>query len=319
MALCSLRTRLAITWRSQRRSFASVSEASQKRLLSQDDWTAFQLERAERTILSKSFYPDALLYSQRRPSPADIFSKFGSTETRDNTWQPHHPLHRPTAPRDLTISALLAAGAHLGHHRSLLNPNFIPYAYGTRADITIIDLERTLPHLRRAAALVRAVASRDGTILFVGTRPDLRPTVLKAAQRIGSQAYHLGEKWLPGTLTNKVHFFGPDVTRSERVVPDLVIFLNPIPNLHAIRECAIEHVPTIGIVDSNVDPRIVMYPIPGNDESTRTAELIAGVLSIAGREGVEIAGEKAKIVAEQAKKRAHTARSMARRRTLQVD
>jgi small subunit ribosomal protein S2 len=102
------------------------------------------------------------------------------------------------------------------------------------------------------------------------------------------------------------------VTKSERVVPDLVIFLNPIPNLHAIRECAIEHVPTIGIVDSNVDPRIVMYPIPANDESTRTAELIAGVLSIAGREGVELA-------AEQAEKRAHSARSMAKHRTLQVD
>ena len=99
---------------------------------------------------------------------------------------------------------------------------------------------------------------------------------------------------------------------SERVVPDLVIFLNPIPNLHAIRECAIEHVPTIGIVDSNVDPRIVMYPIPANDESTRTAELVAGVLSIAGREGVAIAAEKAE-------KRAYSARSIAKRRTLQVD
>ena len=246
------------------------------------------------------------------PSPVDIFSKFGSTQTRDNTWQPHHPLHRPTAPRDLTLSALLAAGAHLGHHRSLLNPNFIPYAYGTRADITIIDLERTIPHLRRAAALVRAIASRDGTIVFVGTRPDLRPTVLKAAQRIGSQGYHVGEKWLPGTLTNKVHFFGPEAAKTERVVPDLVIFLNPIPNLHAIRECAIEHVPTIGIVDTNVDPRVVMYPIPANDESTRTAELIAGVLSIAGREGIEIA-------AERAKKRVHSARFKARHRTLQAD
>jgi len=159
---------------------------------------------------------------------------------------------------------------------------------------------------------VRAVASRDGTIVFVGTRADLRPAVLKAAKRIGPQAYHVGEKWLPGTLTNKVHFFGPEASQNERVVPDLVIFLNPIPNLHAIRECAIEHVPTIGIIDSNVDPRIVMYPIPANDESTRTAELIAGVLSIAGREGVELA-------AEQAQKRAHTARSMAKHRTLQVD
>jgi small subunit ribosomal protein S2 len=159
---------------------------------------------------------------------------------------------------------------------------------------------------------VRAVAARDGTIVFVGTRPDLRPAVLKSAKRVGSQGYHVGEKWLAGTLTNKVHFFGPEVSSSERVVPDLVIFLNPIPNLHAIRECAIEHVPTIGIVDSNVDPRIVMYPIPANDESTRTAELIAGVLSIAGREGVEMA-------AEQAQKRARSAQSMAKHRTLEVD
>jgi small subunit ribosomal protein S2 len=159
---------------------------------------------------------------------------------------------------------------------------------------------------------VRAVASHDGTIVFVGTRPDLRPAVLKASKRIGPQGYHVGEKWLAGTLTNKVHFFGPEVSTSERVVPDLVIFLNPIPNLHAIRECAIEHVPTIGIVDSNVDPRIVMYPIPANDESTRTAELIAGVLSIAGREGVEIA-------AERAQKRARTAKSIAKHRTLNVD
>jgi small subunit ribosomal protein S2 len=62
--------------------------------------------------------------------------------------------------------------------------------------------------------------------------------------------------------------------------------------MNVIRECAIEHVPTIGIIDSNVDPRIVMYPIPANDESTQTAELVAGILSIAGREGVAIRAEE---------------------------
>jgi len=109
--------------------------------------------------------------------------------------------------------------------------------------------------------------------------------VRKAAERIGSQAFHVGERWLPGTLTNQLQLFGPDVATGQRVTPDLVIFLNPMANAHAIRECAIQHIPTIGIVDSNVDPRVVMYPIPANDESSRTAELIAGVLSIAGREG----------------------------------
>lgn len=169
-----------------------------------------------------------------------------------------------------------------------MNPNFIPYAYGTRAGVTIIDLDHTLPALRRAAKLVRSVAVNDGSIVFVGTRPDLGPAVRKAASRLESQGFHVADRWLPGTLTNKVQMFGAQAVLNQRVVPDLVVFLNPLQNMAAIRECAMEHVPTIGIVDSNVDPRIVMYPIPANDESTRTAELIAGVLSVAGREGVAI-------------------------------
>lgn len=164
----------------------------------------------------------------------------------------------------------------------------MPYAYGTRAGITIIDLDHTLPLLRRAANLVRAIAAANGSIVFIGTRPDLRPIVEKAAARLGNQGYHVGDRWLPGTLTNKIHIFGHNALRNQQIVPDLVILLNPIPNINAIRECALNHVPTVGIVDSNVDPRIVMYPIPANDESTRAAEIIGGVLSVAGREGVAL-------------------------------
>ena len=182
-----------------------------------------------------------------------------------------------------------------------MNPNFMPYAYGVRAGITVIDLDATLPLLRRAAQVVRAVASNGGSVVFIGTRPDLRAAVRKAAQRMGDQGFHVGERWLPGTLTNKLQMFGPDILKSTRITPDLAIFLNPIPNIHAIRECALEHVPTIGIVDSNVDPRIVMYPIPANDESTRTAELIAGILSVAGREGVALK-EQMVAMAKQHKK-----------------
>lgn len=222
----------------------------------------------------------------------DHLSQFGSNQTRENTWQPHHSLHRPIQPTQLTLSALLAAGAHLGHSKSIMNPNFIPYAYGVRAGVTIIDLDHTLPALRRAAKLVRSVAANDGSIVFVGTRPDLASAVRKAAGRMESQGYHVADRWLPGTLTNKVQMFGAQAVLDQRVVPDLVIFLNPLQNMAAIRECAMEHVPTVGIVDSNVDPRIVMYPIPANDESTRTAELIAGVLSVAGREGVAIRKEQ---------------------------
>lgn len=180
-----------------------------------------------------------------------------------------------------------------------MNPNFVPYAYGVRAGITIIDLDHTLPLLRRAANLVRAIASKDGSIVFVGTRPDLRNVVRRAAERTGNQAYHVGERWLPGTLTNRVQFFGSQEVTGHRMTPDLMIFLNPISNMNAIAECAIEHVPTIGIIDSNVDPRIVMYPIPANDESVRTAELIAGVLSVAGREGAALGAAERKVQANK--------------------
>lgn len=242
--------------------------------------------------------------------PVDTFGSFGSTQTRENTFQPHHSLHRPTPPSQTTLSALVAAGAHFGHSKSLLNPNFMPYVYGERADITIIDLDHTLPLLRRAAKVVRGVAAREGMVVFVGTRPDLRVVVRKAAERMGTRGYHVGERWLPGSLTNRVQVLGHDPSSDERIIPDLVVFLNPTHNLPALRECASLHVPTIGIIDSNVDPRIVMYPIPANDESTRTAELICGVLSIAGREGVALAEEEA----VRRKEKLERARKMEKRR-----
>ena len=83
------------------------------------------------------------------------------------------------------------------------------------------------------------------------------------------------------------------------VKPDLVVFLNPLDNVKALRECGIARVPTIGIIDSNVDPRIVMYPIPANDESIRTAELIVGTLSVAGREGVQRRLEKEQVATQK--------------------
>jgi small subunit ribosomal protein S2 len=169
-----------------------------------------------------------------------------------------------------------------------MNPNFVPYAYGTRAGITIIDLDHTVPMLRRAANVVRAVARAGGIVVFIGTRSDLRPIVNKASERLGRQGFHVGDRWLPGTLSNRRQFFGEDVVDQQRMIPDLAVILNPLANVIAINECAAEHVPTIGIIDSNVDPRLVMYPIPANDENSRTAELVAGILSVAGREGVAL-------------------------------
>ncbi|KAF5386806.1 hypothetical protein D9615_001851 [Tricholomella constricta] len=268
-----------------KRSIRCVQTTSTAPLETPRDWVDFQMRRADTGTL------------------IDMFNRYGSTQNAQNTFKPRHTLHKPAA--QATTSALLASGAHFGHAATRMNPNFVPYAYGTRSGITIIDLDQTLPMLRRAANLVRAVAYAGGQIIFIGTRPDLRPVVQKAAERLGPQGFHVGDRWLPGTLTNKIPLFGLDVVKNTKVVPDLVVLLNPLANMNAIRECAIEHVPTIGIVDSNVDPRIVMYPIPANDESTRTAELIAGVLSIAGREGAALVETEKKRRAEKAERDTH--------------
>lgn len=223
-------------------------------------------------------------YKERNTYTVEYFTGLGSNQQRKNTYQPHHGLNKPESSQSLTLSALVASGAHIGHFKSLMFPTFLPYAYGTRAGVTIIDLEQTLPLLRRAANVVRAIAQNNGMIVFVGTSPALRPIVAKAAERLGPNGFHVGERWLPGTLTNRMGLFGTEIAKTRKLKPDCVIFLNPLNNLHAIRECAIEHIPTIGITDSNADPRIVMYSIPANDESVRAAELVAGVLSLAGKQ-----------------------------------
>lgn len=258
-----------------------VQLASQhKPLETEADWTALQLERAHVSQLK------------------NVFDAQGPVLTDESRWRLRDSLRKP--PAEATISALLAAGAHFGHSTSRLNPNFMPYAYGTRGGITIIDLDHTLPLLRRATQLARSVAYRGGQILFLGTRPDLRPVVQKAAERLGpGNGYYIADRWLPGTLTNRFSMLSPDDFKRYNLLPDLVVILNPIQNAVAIRELAVEHVPTIGIVDSNADPRLVMYPIPANDESTRVAEIVAGVISIAAREGVHLREQEGAVEARK--------------------
>lgn len=100
------------------------------------------------------------------------------------------------------MSTLLATGAALGHSTSLLSPPYTPYIFGSRSGLSIIDLEQTVPILRRVSGLVRDVVEADGVVLFVGTREGLRKTTLRAAERLESNGYAVADKWLPGTLTN---------------------------------------------------------------------------------------------------------------------
>lgn len=165
----------------------------------------------------------------------------------------------------------------------------MPYIYGHRAGLHIIDLESsTVPLLKKAASLVKEIVKADGVVLIVGTRAEHRSIVRKAVERLEGNGFGVaGTSWQAGTLTNSVSYFGPRPIQQKSNIPDLVIILNPSEDLGLIRECTTMKVPTVGIVDTNTDPRVVTYAIPANMESVRTSELVLSTLSIAGAEGRE--------------------------------
>ncbi|ODN81928.1 hypothetical protein L202_02271 [Cryptococcus amylolentus CBS 6039] len=215
------------------------------------------------------------------------------------------PQARPSlTPHEATLSTLLASGAALGHAANITSHAYMPYIYGKRAGLSVIDLDQTLPILRRTAALVRDVVKQDGIILIVGTRAGHSKMIHKAKERLEDNGYAVNS-WMPGVLTNSETFFGMQPLLNKSYKPDLVIFLNPSENTPAIRECTSRNIPTVGIVDTDTDPRLVTYPIPANMESLRTAELIISTLSIAGQEGRRLRLKEAE---KRARKAARTNR-----------
>ncbi|KAK4055340.1 hypothetical protein OIV83_000623 [Microbotryomycetes sp. JL201] len=250
---------------------------------------------------------------------ADTFEQLGSTQNRSTTWQPHHTLHRPPTAAQLTTAHLVASGAHLGHSPSLSHRAALSQVYGVRSGTCYIDLRQTLPALRRAAQVVKQVVERDGSVVFVGSLKGTDRAVFENAKRLGENGFGV-TKWLAGTISNAKEVFGWSEVPPHLVVetkrgqtrransldfkPSLLVLLSPTLNQHALREATANQVPTIGITDTDIDPRLVTYAIPANDDSPRTIELIAGVLGMAGKEGLERKRER--LAAE--------AQSMARRR-----
>ncbi|KAJ4313394.1 hypothetical protein N0V94_006978, partial [Neodidymelliopsis sp. IMI 364377] len=196
---------------------------------------------------------------------------------------------------------LLASEAHQGHVTSLWNPANARYIHGIRQGVHIISLEVTAAHLRRAAKVVQEVSRRGGIVLFVGTRDGQDRVVSRAAEL--AKGYHLFERWIPGSITNGKQILGRCLTKVvdqfdkdvpgfdeqlyDRPVlrPDLVVCLNPLENYVLLHECALNNIPTIGVIDTNADPTWVTYPIPANDDSLRCIQVVAGVLGRAGEAG----------------------------------
>lgn len=244
----------------------------------------------------------------------------GSTLTPH--YKPHELWAYPPSPSEITLELLLASQSHIGHAIPLWNPANARYIFGIRSTggttphndpksdpIHIISLDATAAHLRRACKVVSGVAERGGLILFVGTREGQARAVVKAAKMAGG--CHLFGKWIPGSITNgqqilgrcakkvvnehdeEVPGFSDQLFASAALKPDLVVCLNPVENYVLLHECGLNHIPTIGVIDTDANPTWVTYPIPANDDSVRCIQLIAGVLGRAGEEGQLIRKTKA--------------------------
>ncbi|SCV01417.1 LAME_0G16072g1_1 [Lachancea meyersii CBS 8951] len=237
----------------------------------------------------------------RQMKHADRTAKLGASI--EGVYFPHNDIFSPPTSDQLSISKLLAAGVHLGQSTSLWRPSTQPYIYGEYKGIHIIDLNKTLSHLKRAATVVQGVAERGGTILFLGTREGQKRALQEAARR--THGFYVSTRWIPGTLTNpteissvwerhEVDFADQPTNRplnadeeAAIVKPDLLIILNPTENRNALNEAMQARIPTIGIIDTDSEPSLFTYPIPGNDDSLRSVNLLLSVLAKAGQIGLQ--------------------------------
>ena len=215
----------------------------------------------------------------------------------------------------VSMSYLLEAGVHFGHQTKRWNPKMKEYIFNSRDDIYIIDLEKTQKLLEEAYNEIKTIASNGGKFLFVGTKKQSGEVAVEEALRSGS--YYVTERWLGGTLTNfrtirkrvkrleDIEKMESDGTfealpkkevikikkeydklntllcgiREMNKLPQALIIVDPRKEYNAIKEARKLHIPVFGVVDTNGDPDLVDYVIPGNDDAVRSIKVLLGVLT----------------------------------------
>jgi len=226
----------------------------------------------------------------------------------------------------LTIKELLETGVHFGHRVRKWNPKMREYIFTERKGIHIIDLEKTIKLFEEAYYLVRDETAKGKEILFVGTKRQVQDTIEEEAKRCG--AHYVNRRWLGGTITNfgiikkriermkeleemekngSLEKLSPkeamnlrrelmklqrnlDGLRYMERPPDLMYIVDTQVEYNAIREARLCKIPIIAIVDTNCDPDLVDFPIPGNDDAIKATKLITSRIADAvleGREGIE--------------------------------
>ncbi|MCM8528277.1 MAG: 30S ribosomal protein S2, partial [Lentisphaeraceae bacterium] len=237
----------------------------------------------------------------------------------------------------ITVQDLLEAGVHFGHQTKRWNPKMKPYIFGSRNGIHIFDLGKTMYCLNEACKFLYKSVAKGGDILYVGTKRQAQELVQEAAKR--DNMHYITHRWLGGTLTNldtirksiaklgklqKMEEDGSfdkmkkkessrlrrEMNKLDRQLcgiinmkkkPAVMIVVDVVKEHIAVKEANILGIPVVGLIDSNVNPDLVEYGIPGNDDAVRSLKVILDQLTAAIHAGKGIADKKA---AEVAAKRA---------------
>lgn len=224
----------------------------------------------------------------------------------------------------VSMKQLLECGVHFGHQTRRWNPKMKPYIFTERNGVYIIDLQKTVKGLDRAYDFIRTTVSEGGHVLFVGTKRQAQETIKDEALRCGQ--FFINQRWLGGLMTNfptirkrvqrmlELRKYDEEdawdkftkketaALRKEQVklekylagiarmtsIPDAIFLIDPRREENAIAEARKLGVPVVSIVDTNCDPEMIDYPIPGNDDAIRAIKLITGLMAnavIEGRQG----------------------------------
>jgi len=221
----------------------------------------------------------------------------------------------------ITVQDLLQGGVHFGHQTYRWNPKMKPYVFGKRHGVTIFDLTITIRKLAEACNFLREVTADGGKVLFVGTKRQCQALMRQTAEE--TNMFHMTDRWLGGTLTNnkvimtrvkrlkelrKMNEDGtldamPNKEEAEArrelsklemtlggivgmpKLPDVMVVADIENDNIAVREANKKGIPVVAIVDSNCDPNMVDYPIPGNDDAVRSLKVIINGLKSAIIEG----------------------------------
>jgi len=234
----------------------------------------------------------------------------------------------------ISMKQLLEAGVHFGHQTRRWNPKMKRFIHGERSGIHIVDLHQTLNHLEASYVFVRDLVANGGTVLFIGTKKQAQESIQSYAERCNMP--YINERWLGGMLTNfqtiskrvgkmqeyrrmrdsgefdampkkEALLIGRELTKLERnlggirdmqKLPDAVFVLDTKKEHIAVTEARKIGIPIVAVVDTNCDPDLVDYAIPGNDDAIRAGELMSRVISDAVLEGRFIRSKKAEAKGE---------------------